>query len=470
MDLLHKTGLDSIQARLTAIALCFIAGTSIAVGIAGFRLTVNFENERFRDHFNLLASYLATNAELGVLLGNEKMLESLTENMLTVRDVQIIEISGKNDEMIIQSAREEVPANLGVVSVPVVSAPMESADSPFLSQGGAGEVVGQVKLSYSHASLDQLKRLLAIRFVIISLLLAIVPIVMYWMLSRAISAPLQGILAVAAQVSRGRMDVRARGGSLQETRTLAGAINEMLDALALQREKLDAVHAEMARQQVLAEVGKFSMIVAHEIKNPLAIIKGSLDVLKKDTPLEPELKIRLMGFLDEEIARINKLIEDFLLFARPRRPAWRQVSLKGLLASLGERFKLMQGETLLHFQAPEVEPDLELCCDQQILERALLNIVRNALEVSGVNKEVWVVAALANRCLTFTVEDNGPGIADEDLERIFAPFFSTKSKGTGLGLAIAREIVDAHGGSISVTNRESGGACFMVRLPLERAG
>ena len=446
--------LNSIQSRLTAIAFFFIIGTAVTMGVAGFRLTVNFENERFRDHFSLLASYLASNAELGVLLENKKILEGLTENMLAVSDVQAVKIVGPNGEVIVQKAHDDLPADLDIVSAPVVSHAMGPGDSPFLAPGEAEEVVGQVVISYSHAGLAQLKKLLAFRFVVVSLLLALVPVVLYWLLS------------LASQVSRGRMDVRARGGSLHETNTLAGAINEMLDALEAQRHKLDEAHAAMARQQVLAEVGKFSMIVAHEIKNPLAIIKGSLEVLKKDGPLDPELKKQMMGFLDGEIERINKLIEDFLLFARPQTPALRPVAIDGLLADLGQRLRFMPGNIQLEIDVPAGQGGRELRCDPGLLERALLNIVRNGLEVSKPEDAVQVGVACSDRRLVFTVRDSGPGVPAEELPRIFEPFYSTKAKGTGLGLAIAKDVVKAHGGMISVVNPEGGGACFTVSLPV----
>ncbi|HIJ89323.1 MAG: ATP-binding protein [Desulfobulbaceae bacterium] len=458
--------LNSIQSRLTAIAFFFIIATAVTMGVAGFRLTVNFENERFRDHFSLLASYLASNAELGVLLENKKILEGLTENMLAVTDVQAVKILGKNGEVILQRAHADLPPDLDSVSAPVVTQAMEMKDSPFFAQGEAEEVVGQVVISYSHAGLAQLKRLLAFRFVVVSLLLALVPVVLYWMLSRAISAPLLGLLAVASQVSRGRMDVRARPGSLHETNTLAGAINEMLDALEVQRHKLDEAHAAMARQQVLAEVGKFSMIVAHEIKNPLAIIKGSLEVLKKEGPLQPEMKERMMGFLDGEIERINKLIEDFLLFARPQTPALRPVVIDDLIGELEQRLHFMPGNIQVKRDVPAGEGGRELRCDSGLLERALLNIVRNGLEVSKDEDVLQVRVACTDRRLVFTVEDNGPGVPAEDLPRIFEPFYSTKAKGTGLGLAIAKDVVRAHGGTIAVVNRKDGGACFTVSLPV----
>lgn len=461
--------LNSIQGRLNAIAFFFIIGTAVTMGVAGFRLTVNFENERFRDHFSLLASYLASNAELGVLLENKKILEGLTENMLAVSDVQAVKILGQNGEIILQRAHDDLPPELDAVSAPVVSRAMEMGDSPFLAPGEAEEVVGQVVISYSHGGLTRLKKLLALRFVLVSLLLAVVPVVLYWMLSRAISAPLLGLVAVASQVSRGRMDVRARGGSLHETNTLARAINEMLDALEAQRHKLDEAHAAMARQQVLAEVGKFSMIVAHEIKNPLAIIKGSLEVLKKEGPLPPELKEQMMGFLDGEIERINKLIEDFLLFARPQAAALRPVVIADLLADLGQRLRFMSDNIRVEMEIPAGQGDRELRCDQGLLERALLNIVRNGLEVSRVGEAVRVGVACTERRLVFTVQDSGPGVATEELPRIFEPFYSTKAKGTGLGLAIAKDVVKAHGGTLTVANGPEGGACFTISLPVERA-
>ena len=367
-----RASLNSIQGRLTAIALFFIIGTSVAMGVVGFRLTVNFEKARFRDHFSLLASYLASNAELGVMLGNKKILQGLSKNMLVVRDVQVVEVLDQNGESIVKVAHEGLPAELGAVSAPVVSDPMEAGDSPFLGQGGEQEVVGQVKLSFSYAGLEQLKKLLALRFFLVSLVLSLAPVGMYWMLSRAIIAQ---AIARRCDSMRGLMSVRAEGGSLREIDTLSGAINEMLDTLEVQRQKLSEAHATMARQQVLAEVGKFSMIVAHEIKNPLAIIKGSLDVLKKEGPMEAELKGRLMLFVDEEVERINKLVEDFLLFARPQTPDFRLVALDHLVASLAQRLQLMHDHAPLQVDFSGVLSGVELNCDPHLLEHALLNLV-----------------------------------------------------------------------------------------------
>ncbi|MCX5875946.1 MAG: ATP-binding protein [Deltaproteobacteria bacterium] len=462
----RRSGFASIQGRLTAIALFSIIGAALAMGVAGYRLTVHFEKARYRDHFQLLASYLASNAEVGVLLENRKMLEELTKNMLAVRDVQIVEVSDGRGELLVRNANPRPPGDLGSVSAAVFSSRMGQEDAPFVAPGNE-EVLGRVTIFYSQAGLAQLKKLLAFRFALISLGLALAAAVLYWLFSRTITAPLLELLGVAGQVSRGRMDVRAGGGSLQEINTLAGAINEMLDALEAQRKKLEEAHTAMARQQVLAEVGRFSMIVAHEIKNPLAIIKGSLDMFRKEGT-SAELKSRMMGFLDEEIERINRLIEDFLLFARPREAVLQPQTAGEFTASLAQRIRLLGGE--VEVAATEGGAALQgvLRCDPGLLERALFNLVRNGMEAAGKEGGVRVAMTCTTQRLILTIEDSGPGIAPETLPRVFEPFFSTKAKGTGLGLAIAKEVIQGHGGTIAAANRPEGGASFTVKLPIKK--
>lgn len=470
LPFLNKIGLNSIQGRLTAIAFLFIVGTAIIIGVVGFQYTVNFESVRFREHFSLLTSYLAKNAELGVLLDNEKILEGLTESMLTIQDVQKVLIIDNNGGLIISRSRKDHGLQLDYVSAPVTTSAMDVNDNLFLEGAKGDEPLGQVTIAYSLTGLEQLKKQLAVGFITISLLLAIVPAIMYWRLSLSIRSPLQDVLSVARSVSAGHMGVRAEGGALVETATLAKAFNEMLDALQAQREKLKEANEVVARQQILAEVGKFSMTVAHEIKNPLAIIKGSLDILRKEGLINPDVKSQMFGFLDDEIERINKLIEDFLLFSRPRPPSLQPVLIRQVIASIRHRIMLIEEQIEIVDVVGKEIRFLELFCDLPLLERALLNIVRNALEASKDISAVSVTVSFESEYLIFSIQDNGPGIRAENINNIFEPFFSNKAKGTGLGLAIAKEVMTVHGGVLTAENLPKQGAKFIMKLPMNSLG
>ncbi|MBN2793030.1 MAG: hypothetical protein JXQ81_11025, partial [Desulfuromonadales bacterium] len=199
----RNLGLHSIQGRLTAIAFFFIIATAFSMGIVGYRLTVSFEKQRFHDHFSLLAGYLASNAELGVLLENEQILASLTDTMLAVSDVCKVEIVDTSGRPIIVRTQRTIPESFATVSAPVFSHSLGGEEALFLEGRPQNERLGEVRLGFSLASLDQLKSRLALRYVLISLFLSFAPIGMYWTLSRAINAPLKNLLTVARQVSRG---------------------------------------------------------------------------------------------------------------------------------------------------------------------------------------------------------------------------------------------------------------------------
>jgi len=466
--LLKGLGLYSIQGRLTAIAFFFIIATAATLGIAGYRFTVDFETGRYRDHFSLLAAYLASNAELGVLLENQQILAQLCDTMLKVHDVRRVAIVDGQGRLLIQRRQaNDQGADLLRVTAPVIVQNLSAEDAPFLSPQVQTEPLGEVQLDYAQSGLEQLQRTLAWRFLLLAPLLAIVPAILYWRVSRAVRAPLKAVLYLADEVARGRTQTRAASGDLYETQVMAKALNDMLDALELQKHQLEEANQTLAHQQVLAEVGKFSMVVAHEIKNPLAVIKGSLSILRKQQGSDPAVREEMMGYVDEEILRVNKLVEDFLLFARPRTPVLSEMMVLDLLANLDQRLRLFDRRVKVRVEVPAELMEAPLRCDISLLERALYNVVRNGLETGSA--PVLVVIDAQDHQLCFRVQDQGPGFAPDQLTQIFEPFFSTKAKGTGLGLAIAKEVLTAHQGHISADNCADGGACVQLCLPLALA-
>ncbi len=460
---------DSIQSRLTLVALAMIIGSSLAAGFAGFRLTDKFLSRGFHESFKLLAANMAVNAELGVMIDDHTMLERLAHTMLSQEYVKTATIFDADGKVLARAGGER--SDLDQEKLADIKAPIHSLqlrnEGLILGDSGQDETVGQIELQYSLSSLEHLKKTIALQFFLISMTLVIIAALIYWFMARLISTPLKNLVDVSRQVSQGNMDIRAQGGKFHETRVLASTFNEMLTALGQQRRELRQMYEEMNRQQTLAEVGKFSLMMAHEVKNPLAIIRGSLDLLKKGGHDE-KTKATLYLYLDEEIQRINRLMEDFLLFARPKAPSLAPVEMGKLVRNLAKRMELAGQNRQIKIETRITTEPCMVSCDIQLLERAMGNLVRNAMEVSRESQPIIISSGMEEDRWYFGIEDSGPGINPENLAKIFTPFFTTKAKGTGLGLAITKDIIQAHGGKIGATNRKNGGAVFSFWIPGKR--
>jgi signal transduction histidine kinase len=461
---------DSIQSRLILVALAIIVCSTLAVGYTGVRLTGKFLGQGYHESFALLAANLAGSAEVGIMLDDREMLQRLTCTTLEQRYVEVVAILDNGGTVLAESRAEGLShrERMARATAPVQSLQLQGEEL-LLAESGAPAPVGTVEVYYNLSGLDELQGAIARQFFLVSLVMVLAAVLIYWFMARLITIPLTNLVEVSREVSKGRLDIRATGGRFHETRTLAATFNEMLAALARQRRELQAVNEQIARQQTLAEVGRFSMMLAHEIKNPLAIIRGSLDILKKGGH-DADTIAMLHGYLDDEIGRINTLLEDFLLFARPRQPNREELDLAALVQDVVRRLELAAGDA-----APRIELQLPaapciVAADRQLIERALMNLAKNALDAGAPDQPVTITIAPGRDRCHVTVADRGGGIAAENLARVFTPFFTTKAKGTGLGLAIAQEIVTAHGGGIKAVNRAGGGAVFSFWLPNQVAG
>ena len=217
----------------------------------------------------------------------------------------------------------------------------------------------------------------------------------------------------------------------------------------------------------LAAIGELSAGIAHEIRNPLASISGSIEMLHNELELSGENK-RLMKLIMKESDRLDRIISDFLEFARLRAPALGRVSLNSSIEDilillhgnlvnkkgLKTRFNMDCGELLVRG-------------DEEQLKQVFFNLAINACEAMDRGDMLQIILESENGWSKVSFIDDGPGIQESEKERLFEPFFTTKEGGTGLGLAITNKIVEAHGGRISYRNREEGGAEFSVFLPCE---
>ncbi len=217
----------------------------------------------------------------------------------------------------------------------------------------------------------------------------------------------------------------------------------------------------------LAAVGELSAGIAHELRNPLASISGSIEMLYHELALDGENR-RLMELIMRESDRLDRIISDFLEFARLRTP--RRVPSK-LARSIDEVVTLVRQNpeksegVAIRTSCDPALPDVWM--DDEQMRQVFMTLIVNACEAMEHHGTLEITAARADeRTVRVAFRDEGPGIDAEGLERMFEPFFTTKDGGTGLGLAMANKIVNAHGGSIEFRNGERGGAVFTIVLPV----
>ena len=232
---------------------------------------------------------------------------------------------------------------------------------------------------------------------------------------------------------------------------------------------LRAMEERVTRSERLADLGAVAAGLAHELRNPLASMMGSVELLRQSPGMAVD-DLRLTGIVLREAGRLEELVTQFLAYARPAEPQRLRVDLAGVVADTVAVFANdPAAEQVTLVQRLEPAP---VHADPDQLRQVLWNLLRNAAEAvaagGGAGREVRVsTAAEPGGGAVLRVEDQGPGIAPSDLERLFLPFFTTKRQGTGLGLATVHRIVDAHGGTVVA---ESGigpgaGARFTVRFP-----
>jgi signal transduction histidine kinase len=238
------------------------------------------------------------------------------------------------------------------------------------------------------------------------------------------------------------------------------------------REQHARAEAALRRRDRLAAMGELASTVAHEVRNPLNAIGMSVQRLRReflDAPPGDAAGHRaeqreLLDVLSSETSRINRIVQQFLEFARPPQLAVRPVDLATLLAEVTASAAAMAGARDITLETT-VDGAGEAVVDPDQLRQALDNLLRNAIDASPKGSVVALYASRAGHGHRITVEDHGPGIAADHLPRIFDLYFTTKADGTGVGLAVTHQIVEAHGGTLEVDTELGRGTRMIIDLP-----
>jgi PAS domain S-box-containing protein len=220
----------------------------------------------------------------------------------------------------------------------------------------------------------------------------------------------------------------------------------------------------LREQAALARLGEMAAVVAHEVKNPLAGIRGALQVIGGRMSETSRDRV-ILGDIVVRLDSLNDIVQDLLVFARPREPKLRPVSLVTLLEGTAALLRKDPAHASAHVEITGDQPVIE--ADTEQLQIVFLNLLLNATQAGESPGQVKVTVTASDGRCQIAIADNGPGIPPEVRERIFEPFFTTKHRGTGLGLPTAKRVVERHHGDITIDCPPGGGTVVTVSLPID---
>lgn len=224
---------------------------------------------------------------------------------------------------------------------------------------------------------------------------------------------------------------------------------------------------QLADAEHLATLGELSAGLAHEIKNPLAGIKGAIDVIRDSIPPSDQHR-EVLGDVLHEVSRIDKIVKDLLNYAKPKPPSLTTISLPEMTQRIAAMARKSSKNGAHSIELIQLTALPEFTGDEMQMEQVLVNLLLNAQKATPHGGRIAIILSYDEEeaCIRMKVQDDGPGIAEEIKPRIFQPFFTTRTDGTGLGLATCLKNVQYHGGSIEVQSEAGHGTTFVISIPM----
>ncbi len=284
-----------------------------------------------------------------------------------------------------------------------------------------------------------------------------------------------GVLIVIHNLARGVNLIKNGLGELEkdlrkllpdlpgEAGQIASAINRMAISLA-EKEKLEE---ELHRSERLASLGRLVTGVAHELRNPLSVVRTTVQLMETDFKNVVNID-EYINIIKEQVDRQNKIIQELLDFGRPSKNFTQPVSIQSLLDKVltFTSSLLRQNKIILNLVNKERLPLIE--ADGERIKQVFVNLILNAVAAMPAGGTLTIKTYQENHSVCLEFSDTGYGIAQEDLPRIFDPFYTTRENGTGLGLSISHQIVKSHGGTIEVSSTGPEGTTFKIKLPISQ--
>ena len=443
------------------IELCMVAAIGTLYTI---RATKMLESE-FVAKGETLAQFLASSVKLPLLSGNKDVLKKQCTRMLDKPDIAAVRILGASGNIVASCARRRYGATQ-LVSYPVTILTDTSEDVEgiySIAPEKAIETIGQVHLVLSRENID--KKILALQLYVVGIGLGAVAFSVLLgslMVGRIVVNPILTLKKEVNRFSSGMLGNKIEIKTGDEIEELANTFNHMATSLKCYiSDQIDKA-TDKVQLKNLAVLGELSAMLLHEVGNTLnrfGVIKYQLSQEKLSENGE-----KAIDTLDENLGSLKRFTQNVSLFSKKPEVILKRVNIKELLQALCSSLKLIDKKRVaIKTYLPKT--DCFIMGDKELMNQAILNVLTNAMDAVDKNGHIIVRLRDMSDRVEITITDNGTGIPESEIEKIFRPFFTKKGpRGTGLGLAIAKSFIEAHEGKIEVKSRP-GETTFKITIP-----
>ncbi len=335
------------------------------------------------------------------------------------------------------------------------------------------EKLGGIRLGLNLNPLFDEMHAITIKAVVISAVIFLVGLLAIFIITRRFIRPIETLTLAANRIEKGDLQYRVNIVRDDEIGTLAAAFDRMADRLMQRERELKQSQTTLRRADRLSSLGLLTAGLAHEIRNPLVAIRTFTQLLPERYD-DPEFRNGFQGLALKEVDRICGLINDLLSFARPSKPNVAPENISDVVENIAR---------ILESQAKEKNVEItrefdlrvpKVWIDKEQMKQVFMNLILNAIQAMKGGGSIVISTRISARnndelikeCVQVEIRDTGVGIPEENLEHIFDPFFTSKDEGSGLGLAVSHQIVQEHGGFLTVESTVGKGTTFFVHVPV----
>jgi signal transduction histidine kinase len=335
------------------------------------------------------------------------------------------------------------------------------------------EKLGGIRLGLNLNPLFDEMHAVTIKAVVISVAIFLVGLLVIFIITSRFIKPIETLTLAANRIEKGNLKYRVNIVRDDEIGTLAAAFDRMADRLMQREQELKQSQTTLRRADRLSSLGLLTAGLAHEIRNPLVAIRTFTQLLPERYD-DPEFRNGFQGLALKEVDRICGLINDLLTFARPSKPNVAPENISDVVENIARILESQAKEKNMEITR---EFDLNLpkvWIDKEQMKQVFMNLILNAIQAMKDGGSIVISTRISARnndelikeCVQVEIRDTGVGIPEENLEHIFDPFFTSKDEGSGLGLAVSHQIVQEHGGFLTVESTVGKGTAFFVHVPV----